>query len=217
MSLSERVNQAQKWYKEAMNRYFGARKNLRESRARLDVIDERLKTAQGDVREKLLEERAQLKRAQQKLNYQVKHRKEIADNLKKKWKVLEEQKDRPPKGDGWTVVDAPWNPLGHSIPNWMIPWLIKSWDAGWRGQVNSGVRTPQHSIELCYGQCGHPSCPGTCAGASSNHNMSEGQGYPYGAIDVSDYYTFERIQWQISSPLRNDLPNDPVHFSVTGH
>lgn len=220
MSLRSRVKSAEKWYREAMNRYFGARKNLRIVRDEIEQINKRLPDAQGGVKEKLEQKKKELVRRQQKLAYQVKHRKKIADHLKKKWKVLEEkQKDHKPpsSGPGWTVVDRPWNPNRCAIPNWMIPWLDKSWNAGWRGQVNSGVRTPEHSVEICYGMCGQSSCPGTCAGVNSNHNMTAGQGYPYGAIDVSDYYTFERIQWQIGSPLKNDLPSDPVHFSVTGH
>jgi hypothetical protein len=80
--------------------------------------------------------------------------------------------------------------------------------------VTSGYRTPEYSTSLCIAMCGAPSCPGRCAGASSNHS---GKVYPAGAVDVTDYTRFGQIQPQIGSPLRNDLPIDPVHYSVSGH
>ena len=99
----------------------------------------------------------------------------------------------------------------------MIPWLEKSRKAGWGGTVVSGVRTPEYSEQLCYAMCGAPSCAGRCAGRASNHNMEPGQGYPAGALDVSDYAAFEAIQKRIGSPLKNELDaRDPVHFSVSG-
>lgn len=105
---------------------------------------------------------------------------------------------------------------GHTVAAWMIPWLEKSRQHGWRGTVVSGVRTPAYSEHLCIAMCGHPTCPGRCAGRSSNHNMLPNQGKPHGAIDVTFYQDFGRIQHEIGSPLRNALPIDPVHYSVTG-
>lgn len=121
------------------------------------------------------------------------------------------QKNHPTPVSGW----ATWN--GIAIAAWMKPWLEKSQAHGWTGYVTSGVRTPAHSVELCYAMCGASSCPGRCAGASSNHNCTAGCPYPTGAVDVTDYYNFERIQYEIGSPLRNHLPADPVHFSVSGY
>lgn len=103
---------------------------------------------------------------------------------------------------------------GHQVANWIIPWLKKSRAAGWKGRVTSGYRTPQYSEQLCRQMCGQPSCPGTCGGRTSNHS---GKAFPDGAVDVSDEARFARIQKQIGSPLRNDLPADRVHFSVSGH
>lgn len=109
------------------------------------------------------------------------------------------------------------NPQMKRVPSWMIPFLDASVKAGWSGIISSGVRTPASSIAACYGICGAPSCSGTCAGATSNHNFTEDQGYPNGAIDVTDFGNFGAIQHKIGSPLKNDLPADLVHFSVTGH
>lgn len=113
--------------------------------------------------------------------------------------------------DGFAEFD------GKTVAEWMIPWLKRSRAAGWQGSVVSGVRTPDYSEHLCYAMCGSPTCPGRCAGRGSNHNMLESQGYPYGALDVSDYLRFAEVQRQIGSPLKNDLPIDRVHFSVSGH
>jgi hypothetical protein len=232
-----KLSDAKKWYLEAKNRYFGARKNLRVVRdeigkltKELRELQERIPNAQGEVLDhlrareaKLKEKLSDLNRTKQKLNYRVKHRKEVYDRLKKKYKLLQELHDEHQDEGGssgsigFSTPSKAWNPYSRQIPNWMIPWLDKSYAGDWNGVVVSGVRTPAYSQSLCYGMCGHPTCPGTCAGIYSNHNMLPTQGYPYGALDVSDYYTFERVQWAIGSPLKNDLPYDLVHFSVTGH
>jgi len=107
---------------------------------------------------------------------------------------------------------------GKTVAAWMVPWLQKSRAHGWSGWVVSGVRTPSYSRYLCIRMCGAPSCPGRCAGLNSNHNMLASQGKPHGALDVSDYARFGRIQREIGSPLINRLgPRDPVHFSVSGN
>lgn len=95
-------------------------------------------------------------------------------------------------------------------------WLQKSVDKGWDGRLTSGFRTPAYSESLCYILCNQPSCPGKCAGRSSNHSQI---GPPnWGAIDVADYDKFGRIQKEIGSPLHNSLgAQDPVHFSYTGN
>lgn len=104
---------------------------------------------------------------------------------------------------------------GKQVANWIVPWLEKSRKAGWKGTVTSGYRDPAYSQQLCYAMCGAPSCPGRCAGTSSNHvGSKDGEG----AVDVTDYTRFARIQKQIGSPLKNALgPADPVHFSRSGH
>lgn len=117
---------------------------------------------------------------------------------------------------------------GKDVPPWMVGlapgpngtrvnWLQKIRDNGWSGVVVSGVRTPQYSEELCLAMCGAPSCPGRCAGRSSNHNCGDPCKYPGGALDVSDYYRFGAICREIGCPLRNALgPADPVHYSISG-
>lgn len=124
-------------------------------------------------------------------------------------------------GVGYANPVASWNPYRRDVAEWMVPWLDKSRAAGWGGVVVSGVRTAAHSQSLCCTICHacapYTTCPGRCAGYYSNHNMEPNQGYPHGAIDVSDYWNFAAIQSRIGSPLRNDLPLDRVHFSVSGH
>jgi hypothetical protein len=128
-----------------------------------------------------------------------------AEGAKRKW--LKDHPAPAPSTSGLTTFD------GVTVAAWFVPWLTKIRNAGWGGHVVSGYRDPAYSTQLCYGMCGAPSCPGRCAGASSNHS---GKVYPAGAVDVTDYYTFERLAYSVGSPLRNHLPADPVHFSVSG-
>jgi hypothetical protein len=103
---------------------------------------------------------------------------------------------------------------GVPCARWIVPWLKKSRANGWKGRLVSGWRSPAYSESLCRRMCGAPRCPGRCAGRSSNHS---GNKYPAGAVDVSDYANFERIQPRIGSPLINRLDaRDPTHFSVSG-
>jgi GH25 family lysozyme M1 (1,4-beta-N-acetylmuramidase) len=107
---------------------------------------------------------------------------------------------------------------GKPTPGWMVPWIEKIRARGrWKGGVVSGIRTPAHSISLCFGICGRPFCPGLCAGASSNHNATAPVVMCEGAIDVSDFFTFAQEARAVGAPFKNDLPNDRVHFSCTGH
>jgi hypothetical protein len=234
-----RLQDLKKWWEDAKERYFGARKNLRMVREDIEKttkelreVQKRIPNSQGGVKEdlrkkedRLKEHLKELNRRREKLADQVERRKEIAEHLEKKYKALKKdrEEDNKPSGGnsggsvGFSVPSRRWNPYSRSIPNWMIPWLDKSDANGWNGVVVSGVRTPAYSQQLCYNMCGAPTCPGRCAGIYSNHNMTASQGYPYGALDVSDYYTFERVQWAIGSPLKNSLcAADPVHFSVSG-
>lgn len=104
---------------------------------------------------------------------------------------------------------------GETVAAWIVPWLQKARASGlWHGSVTSGYRTPSYSESLCLKMCGAPSCPGTCAGRSSNHS---GKRFPEGAVDVSDPAGFAAAMRAVHGPLRNDLPADRGHFSVTGH
>ena len=105
---------------------------------------------------------------------------------------------------------------GHAVAAWIEPHLTWARANGWKGTIYSGYRTPEHSEEICRQKCGAPSCPGRCAGRTSNHS---GRVAPAGAVDVSDYVTFGRLMAR--SPhrpqLRNALPTtDPNHFSESG-
>lgn len=135
-------------------------------------------------------------------------------------KIRHELKHPPDDPDGYATFE------GETVAAWMVGrgpgpngtrvnWLQKIRDTGiWGGVIVSGARTAAYSESLCYGMCGAPSCPGTCAGRSSNHVPVV---YPGGALDVSDYYNFGRAARQVGAPLRNDLPADRVHYSVSGH
>jgi hypothetical protein len=120
----------------------------------------------------------------------------------------------PQPAHGVVTPDRPWNPNHKPVAAWMVPWLDKYRANGWVGIVVSGYRSPEYCEQPCISMCGHTSCPGTCAGRSSNHTGVE---YPRGAIDVTDFYNFAAIGHRINSPLWNNLPSDRVHFSTTGN
>jgi hypothetical protein len=105
---------------------------------------------------------------------------------------------------------------GRPVAAWMKPYLDWARANGWKGTLNSGFRDPAYSEKLCISMCGAPSCPGRCAGRSSNH---AGNSNPAGAIDVSDYVTFGQLMRRCpySPRIFNALgARDPVHFSVSG-
>lgn len=103
---------------------------------------------------------------------------------------------------------------GKQVVEWIAHDLFEIRKAGWTGYLVSGYRTPEYSTSLCVAMCGAPSCPGRCAGATSNHAKSGDGG---GACDLSDYVNAERLFHETGSRLWNDLPVDLVHFSSTGH
>jgi hypothetical protein len=104
---------------------------------------------------------------------------------------------------------------GKPCPSWIAKNIVAQRSSGrWDGVLVSGYRTPAYSQQLCYDICGAPSCPGRCAGLSSNHTCRpsftcrDGEG----AVDVSYY-------WQIAegNGLYNNLAGDLVHFSRSGY
>jgi len=109
---------------------------------------------------------------------------------------------------------------GKPVAKCAVPYLNYARAHGWRGGLNSGWRDPLYSQKLCYIMCGAPSCPGKCAGTSSNHVGNTCSRF---AIDVSDYYTFGKIM--ASMPLKPGMPRlhnylgsrDPVHYSPSGN
>lgn len=106
---------------------------------------------------------------------------------------------------------------GVVVAAWMVPYLQWAREHGWKGRLVSGWRDPHYSQQLCYSMCGAPSCPGRCAGLSSNH---VGSAKPRGAVDVSDYQNFGRLMQRC--PYEPKLINrlgarDPVHFSASGN
>jgi hypothetical protein len=106
---------------------------------------------------------------------------------------------------------------GRPVAAWIHPYLVWARQNGWKGTLSSGWRDPAYSEQLCLNMCGRPSCPGKCAGRTSNH---AGSVKPAGAIDVSDYATFGRLMQRCpySPTLQNQLgARDPVHYSASGH
>jgi hypothetical protein len=106
---------------------------------------------------------------------------------------------------------------GKDVAAWIEPHLQWARAHGWKGTIESGYRTPEYSEHICITKCGRPSCPGNCAGRTSNHS---GRIAPQGAVDVTDYPRFAALMRR--SPhqprLLNALPaTDPNHFSATGH
>lgn len=212
MSLKERIEREEKDLREMQRNVAEARKELWQA----EFVRKNDKRHEGES-EKHWEERKKRNRHRRNkredvvrlLARKVEAQRKRIEKLREK---REEVHDQPaPNASGFATYD------GKTVPAWMVQWLEKSRDAGWTGIVVSGVRTAAHSVSLCIAMCGQPACPGTCGGVNSNHNMEPNEGFPEGALDVSDFTRFESIQWQIGSPLRNDLPNDLVHFSVSGH
>lgn len=111
---------------------------------------------------------------------------------------------------------------GHQVPGWIAEILKAARNSGnWEGYVISGYRTPAYSESLCRAMCGAPSCPGRCAGRSSNHACPpSGKGSPYeGAVDVTDSAGLQRYCRAHNHPLHGNgemLPYDTPHFSNTG-
>jgi hypothetical protein len=105
---------------------------------------------------------------------------------------------------------------GRQVASWMKPYLDFARKNGWKGTLASGFRDPVHSEEICKRMCGHPTCPGRCAGRTSNHS---GSAKPKGAVDVSDFARFGQLMQRcpLTPRIHNALPQDPVHFSATGH
>lgn len=123
-----------------------------------------------------------------------------------RWRVL---KARAAATRGVTTYD------GVPVAKWMVPYLDWARSHGWTGRLVSGFRDPAYSESLCIAMCGAPRCPGRCAGRVSNHS---GDTKPQGAVDVSDYTRFGELMARcpLDPKLTNHLPNDRVHFSVSG-
>jgi hypothetical protein len=162
--------------------------------------------ARKERKKKFLENEIQNKKLlARKISYLHDKKDDKADKLAEK---IKNKNEFDPKGGDLVTFD------GKLCVEWIAYWMKKTREAGWNGYLVSGYRSPEYSQQLCYNMCGAPSCPGRCAGTSSNHTQ---KGYLHGAVDVSDYGNFESIQYRIGSPLRNYLPVDPVHFSASGN
>ncbi len=112
---------------------------------------------------------------------------------------------------------------GKLVPRWIVQDALKpARKAGVQFTVISGYRSPAYSTSLCEAMCGAPTCPGRCAGATSNHSCPPthtGRKFE-GAVDVYPGAPALRA-WCEShgNPIRGggaELPSDPNHFSRSG-
>lgn len=141
--------------------------------------------------------------------------------IKKKIAWLKAHKDPKPKpvykGQKWVPFD------GHLVAAWMLnEALTPARESGvWKGVVFSGYRSPEYCRQLCQQDCGHDSCPGTCAGVTSNHcGPPSFKGVKYeGAVDVTDPEGLQRWCKAHGNPIHGNgemLPLDHPHFSRSG-
>lgn len=135
----------------------------------------------------------------------------------KHFKELRYHHKHPPHVEGLVHYD------GEMLPGWIAEIDERARKSGvWQGRVISGVRSPEYSEHLCIIMCGHPTCPGRCAGRSSNHACPpSGRGVKYeGAEDVTDPAGLQRYCREHGEPLHGDGEvlgsADINHFSHSG-
>jgi hypothetical protein len=213
---------ARRWLERARKRLWATLGKLRNVRERYHALIRRRHEAEVGSNT-----RATLARRVRHFRHRVAHlartrdrRAKEKDRLARKVKWLADHKDQnQPAGAighwdgrqvaGWMVGAAP-GPGGERR-NWLYD--IQQHSA-WGGGLYSGYRSPEYSESLCLNMCGRPSCPGLCAGRSSNHS---GLAYPGGAIDVVDWVNFQIGNDRIRGPFTNNLPADRPHRSASGY
>jgi hypothetical protein len=211
--LKRRIEAAHSWLEEARKRYWEASHDVKDL--------ERIRHDDGSLEDL---EHFHNRRAREKERRD--RREEIKDHLVKKIAgfehLLEHRKEhrqevrekRREAGNFEQHSQAIVTFDGVDVVEDAAHWLQRARAAGWTGTLVSGFRTPEHSRELCMQMCGAPTCPGRCAGVTSNHTHT---GAPGPAVDVSEFGLFESVSARIGSPYKNALPVDPVHFSLSGH
>jgi len=133
------------------------------------------------------------------------------------FKELRYHHKHPPVIEGLVTYD------GHQLPAWIAEINKRARASGkWKGEVISGVRSPEYSEHLCIIMCGAPTCPGRCGGRFSNHACPpSGKGVKYeGAEDVTDPEGLREYCREHNEPLRGGgevLPADLNHFSHEGN
>jgi hypothetical protein len=222
MNLRERL----RWWSRAARARGAKLKRAQARRKHFDQVADRehkkwVKAKKEKRRQNAARAKRRARRASRKAAWWDEQADDLRDGYKKAVKRREGVKRRiaarkqQQSPGGFTTPDKPWNSLNRPVCGWFVPILDEARQRGWRGYVVSGVRTPEYSVQLCRNICGSDSCPGLCAGRSSNHNATSCE-KPQGAIDVTDYYTLSSVLRQMGNPIFNDLPIDRVHFSATG-
>lgn len=123
----------------------------------------------------------------------------------RRWQV---SRRPPPATGGLTYFD------GKRCASWIARGLFAVRASGLAFALLSGFRDPAYSTSLCYRICEHPSCPGLCAGAGSNHS---GIFFPRGAADCTNGPTVRSRARARGCPLNNHLPRDLPHCSYNGN
>ena len=141
-------------------------------------------------------------RRRRKLAREVKRIRGEKDHLSRKLEHLEKKKDKPPPQTSGVVTFD-----GKPCAAWIAADLRKIREMGWDGYLLSGYRTPAYSESLCYGICGAPSCPGRCAGSSSNHSQYE---RPGGAADLDPAHIGQALSAAAPDRLAASQLNRPV-------
>lgn len=190
-------------------------KALRQARFYLGYVEERRTDGRGDdIDNELIWRLLHPKRTNRRWRFD---RKDVRRGIKRR-----ATQRAHARRDRWTVRFRRGVGTFDGIPvaRWMIPKLQWARDSGrWLGQLVSGWRSPAYSEHLCIAMCGQPTCPGRCAGRTTNHAKDV---MPDGALDVTHYEEFAAAMREAPEstgpPILNDLgPADPVHFSHSGH
>lgn len=97
---------------------------------------------------------------------------------------------------------------------WIVRGLTRVRAHGVAFAIFSLWRSAAYSTSLCIRICGRPTCPGVCAGASTNHTGIE---FPHGAADTGNAGAVRAEAQRLGIPLHNHLPRDFPHSSYNGY
>jgi len=165
--------------------------------------------------EDLIERLATVKQTTEKAERHLREHMKQKERLERRLKFLQAHTDHHPSTSERIVTFD-----GRQVARWIIEQALAPARASgvWTGTCISGFRSPEYSTQLCMDMCGAASCPGQCAGASSNHSCpaSHTCAEAEGAVDVLDPAGLQRWCLANGAPIIHTLPSDPNHFSRTG-
>lgn len=226
MTLTEQINRE----RDAIDGYEKAIKEARKALWETHFVathDERRRHEDGSLEDR---EHWERRRARNRAAYENRDR--LVEHLAKKkqahahllnrlkdhkaeWKEEQAAKrDGPYDKGSIKIVTFDSKPCVEDLAYWL--YRARTEGAGgqkWLGVLVSGWRSPEYSEQLCFGICNHPTCPGLCAGRTSNHTKLT---YPGPAGDITDYIRGEEVLIDLGSGYFNNLPRDLVHMSHSG-